>query len=41
MENTSPKPITLMSVICPDAKELIENKIIKNMSIIDWGESNG
>lgn len=36
METTSPKPITLMSVICPDAKQLIENIIIQNMSVIDW-----
>lgn len=29
----------LMSVICPDAKQLIENRIIQNMSIIDWGKA--
>ena len=38
METTPPKPITLMNVICPDAQELIKNKIIQNMNVIDWGK---
>lgn len=38
METTSYKPITLMSVISPDAKQLIQNGIIQNMSVIDWGK---
>jgi len=28
-----------MNVICPAAKELIENKIIQNMTVIDWGKA--
>jgi len=39
METTSPNTITLMSVICPNAKELIKNKIIQNMTVIDWGKA--
>ena len=39
METTSYKPITLMSVICQDAKELIGNGIIRNMSVPDWGKA--
>ena len=39
MEITSPKPKTLMSVICPHVKQIIENKIIQNMSVIQWGKA--
>ena len=39
MDTVSPYPTTLMSVICPDAKQLIENKIIRDMSVIDWGKA--
>tara|TARA_Y100000590_G_scaffold413232_1_gene508876 strand:- start:95 stop:700 length:606 start_codon:yes stop_codon:yes gene_type:complete len=30
---------TLMSVISPAAKQLIENEIIQSMSVIDWGKA--
>ena len=39
MASTIPKSKTLMSIICPDAKELILNKIIQKMSPIDWGKA--
>ena len=39
IETTMSTPKTLMSVICPDAKQLIENRIIKGMSVIDWGKA--
>jgi hypothetical protein len=39
METTSSTPKTLMNVICSDARELIENKIIQNMTVIDWGKA--
>jgi hypothetical protein len=41
MEAMSHKPKTLMDVICPDAKQLIENRLIQNMSVIDWGKTMG
>lgn len=39
METTMVTPKTLMSVINPDAKQLIENRIIQNMTVIDWGKA--
>ena len=39
METGSSTSKPLMNVICPDAKELIENKIIQNMTVIDWGKA--
>ena len=29
---------SLMNIICPDVKHIIENRIIQNMSVIDWGK---
>ena len=39
METTSPKQITLMSVLEPDAKEFIENGIVQKYTVIDWGKA--
>ena len=39
METTSYKPITLMSVMRPSAKQLIDNEINQDMSVIDWGKA--
>jgi hypothetical protein len=39
MDTAPYKQITPMSVICKDAKELIENGIIQNMTVIDWGKA--
>ncbi len=33
------KVSTLMNVICPAAKQLIENEIIQSTTVIDWGKS--
>lgn len=39
METVNSTPETLMNVISPAAKQLLENEIIQSMSVIDWGKA--
>ena len=39
LSNHLPEPIKLNNIIQSDARNLLENNIIRNMSVIDWGKA--